>query len=107
MQLRREDVEIFQATQALPPAAGLLRVDGPAVVTSLRQVGAATELRMFNPDTKAIAATIQLAPKTGRSKAAAAQRVDFESNPLGSLAVTDGRCKVTFKPKQIVTVRLT
>ncbi len=107
VQLRREDVDIFKTAQTLPPTAGSLRVEGPAVVTSLRQVGAATELRLFNPTTKAISATIHFAGKTGRSKPpATAQRVDFESNPLGQLAVTDGKCKVTLKPKQIVTVRL-
>ena len=107
VQLRREDVDIFKTAQQLPPTAGSLRVEGPAVVTSLRQTGEATELRMFNPDLKAIAATIHLAGKTGQSKpATTAQRVDFESNPLGQLAITGGRIKVTLKPKQIVTVRL-
>ena len=107
VQLRREDVDIFKTAQPLPPTAGSLRVEGPAVVTSLRQVGAATELRMFNPDTKAISATIHLGAKTGRAKPpTTAQCVDFESNLLGQLAVTDGKCKVALKPKQIVTVRL-
>lgn len=108
VQLRKEDVAIFRTAQTLPPTAGFLRVEGPVVVTSLRQAGDATELRMFNPDTKAISATILLAPKVGGTKPATkAQRVDFESSPLGSLAVTGGKIKLTLKPKQIVTVRLT
>ena len=107
VQLRREDAEIYKSAHPLPPTAGFLRVEGAAVVTSVRQVGAALELRMFNPDTKAITATIHLAAKTGLAKPpATAQRVDFESHSLGQLAVTDGKCKVSLKPKQIVTVRL-
>ncbi|MEO6875168.1 MAG: hypothetical protein ABI222_10140, partial [Opitutaceae bacterium] len=74
---------------------------------SLRQVKGAWELRMFNPDVKAISATIHLAAKTGSAKpAASAQRVDCESNPLGQLKVNGGKCKVALKPKQIITVRL-
>ena len=107
VQLRREDVDIYRSTPALPATAGFVRVEGPAVVTSIRQAGASLELRLFNPDPKPISATIHLPVKAGKSKpATSAQRVDFESNPLGALAVADGKIKVTLKPKQIVTVRL-
>ena len=107
VQLRREDAEIFKSAHALPPTAGFLRVEGAAVVTSLRQVGDALELRMFNPDTKAVTATLHLGGKTGLAKPpTTARRVDLESHPLGQLSVTNGKCKVTLKPKQIVTVRL-
>ncbi len=107
VQLRREDAELYQTAQTLPPTAGFLRVEGPAVVTSLRQAGDALELRMFNPDTKAVTATLHFAPKTGLAKPpTTAQHVDFESRPLGPLAVTNGKIKVGLKPKQIVTVRL-
>jgi len=107
VQLRREDVELYQTPQALPPTAGFLRVEGPAVVTSLRQAGTALELRMFNPETKTITATLHLADKTGLAKPpTTAQRVDFESRPLGPLVITGGKIKVALKPKQIVTVRL-
>lgn len=107
VQLLKADQAIFRSRTSLPPSAGFLRVDGPAVVTSLRQVGAAWELRMFNPDVKAVSATIHLAPKTGSAKPpTTAKRVDCEGNPLGTLTVKDGQCKVALKPKQIVTVRL-
>jgi alpha-mannosidase/mannosylglycerate hydrolase len=107
VQLRREDVDIYRSSPALPATAGFLRLEGPAVVTSTRHAGEAVELRMFNPDTKTVTATIHLAAKTGKTKpVVTAQRVDFESNPLGQLAVANGKIKVTLKPKQIVTVRL-
>ena len=107
VQLRREDVDIYRTTPALPPTAGFLRLEGPAVVTSTRQVGESLELRMFNPDTKPISAMIHLGAKTGKAQpAATAQRVDFEGNLVGQLAVADGKIKITLKPKQIFTVRL-
>ena len=107
VQLLKADQGIFRTKTALPATAGFLRVDGPAVVTSLRQVGAAWELRMFNPDVKAVSTTLHLGPKTGSAKPpTTAQRVDCESNPLGALTLKDGQCKVALKPKQIVTVRL-
>ena len=107
VQLRREDVAIYQSGEALPTTAGFLRLEGPAVATSLRQVGAATELRLFNPETKAISATVHLTGKVGRAKPPTrAERVDFEGNLIGPLTVADGKCKVTLEPKQIVTLRL-
>ncbi|MEO6875772.1 MAG: glycoside hydrolase family 38 C-terminal domain-containing protein, partial [Opitutaceae bacterium] len=54
VQLRKEDQAIFRTAQTLPATTSFLSVEGPAVVTSLRQVKGAWELRMFNPDVKAI-----------------------------------------------------
>ena len=107
VQLQRADQEIFQTGQTLPPVAGFLRLEGAAVLTSSRQVGAAMEIRLFNPDSKAVAATVQFTGKAGLAKLPTkAERVDFEGNRLAELGLLDGKCKVTLKPKQIVTLRL-
>ena len=59
VQLRPQDVRFFRADLArggvdatLPAVAGFLSVEGPAVVTSIRQVGEGLEVRMFNPNPK-------------------------------------------------------
>jgi alpha-mannosidase/mannosylglycerate hydrolase len=86
----------------LPRRAGFLQVDGPMVVTSLRRVGDGLEVRLFNPNIEAAEATLRVEPQvTG------AQRVDFESHPIGEpLPIVDGLLKATLRPKEIVTLRL-
>ncbi len=100
VQLRAADVAIFRGAKPVPATAGFARVDGPAVVTSLRQVGAALELRLFNPHLKTINAKIRLA------RPAKAERTDCEGNPLGALRAAHGTVALALKPKQIVTLRL-
>lgn len=101
VQLRPADVAIFRGARALPATAGWLRVEGPALVSSLRQVGDGVELRLFNPQTRAIAAKLHLAPSLRT-----ATHTDFEGNPLRSLRVVSGVVALALKPKQIVTVRV-
>ncbi len=110
VQLRREDIAIFRSERSLPATAGLLRIDGPAVVSSVRRSGEGLEVRIFNPHEITITATIVTAqpagpyfgPPTGRI-----QMVDFESNPVEELGSTDGKLAVVLKPKRIVTLRFT
>ena len=85
----------------IPASGGLLEISGGAVCTSLRQVGEATEVRIFNPLDRTISA--QLTP----SKAALwkkARPVDFESRPLGKAISLPG--PIPLKPKQILTLSL-
>jgi alpha-mannosidase len=112
VQLRPKDVQFFRADLArdgasekvLPAAAGFLSVEGPAVVTSIRQVGEGLELRMFNPNTRSGAALLRLGEQAAYKKA---QRVDLESNPLKSMRMFEpGVLRVPLKAKEIVTIRL-
>jgi alpha-mannosidase len=104
-QLRRQDVALVaKGAATLPPAAGFLRLEGPAVVTSLRQVGEGVEVRMFNPANEPAAVTLHLSELL---HVQCAQRVDFESNPLETAQPpAGGALSLSLKPKQIVTIRL-
>ena len=107
VQLQRADQEIFQTSKTLPPTAGFLRLEGAVVLTSSRQVGAAMEVRLFNPDTKTVTATLQFTGKTAGAKPPTkAEHVDFEGNRIAELGMANGKCKVALKPKQIFTLRL-
>ena len=107
VQLTVKDLAIHRTATAVPATAGLLRVVGPAVVTSLRQVAGALQLRMFNPADIAVTVGVN---STGLQAQKNAPRsiypVDFESNPLGPAAPLDSISEVKLKPKQIVTLRL-
>lgn len=107
VQLLPADIAIYQQPTALPPTAGWLRLEGPAVLTSLRQVGDATEARLFNPTTKPITATLHLGQKIGTAQLPTrAHLTDFEGNIQSQLTISRGRVKLTLKPKQILTLRL-
>jgi alpha-mannosidase/mannosylglycerate hydrolase len=92
----------------LPPHAGFLRVDGPVVVTSIRQVGDGLEVRFFNPTAAPADATLHFARPTADSLApTSAQPVDFESHPIGPLLpIVDGLLKTMLRAKGICTLRL-
>lgn len=81
-----------------------LSVSGGAVLTSLRQVGEGTELRVFNPWDREIAARIRRGPSLRETHA---ERVNFESEPTdGSLATEEGEVVVKLRPKEICSVRM-
>lgn len=108
VQLRPKDVALYRQGATLPPSGGFLRLTGPAVLTSARQVGDSLEVRLFNPTEKTIGATLDLKERP-RSIAAPtrAQRVNLESAPLESAKnIARGVVKLTLGPKEIVTVRL-
>lgn len=108
VQLRPEDIALHRQPIALPPTASFLSVDGPAVLSSVRRVGEALELRLFNPTTRQIQTTITLNEPIGLAQRPThAQRVDFEGRPLDRARPLEGGT-VTFRlrAKQILTVRL-
>lgn len=85
----------------IPARSGLLELSGGAVCTSLRQVGGATEVRIFNPCAHAIFARIAQPKKSFWKKV---QQVDLESRPIGkpmNLATP-----ISLTSKQIVTLSL-
>lgn len=107
VQLRAADVAMFRGGQPVPAVAGFVRVSGRAVVTSLRQVGRAVELRMFNPQAESVTAKVRLTgPAAVNRPFTKAELVNFESRAAGPLRLAQGQVAVTLKPKQIVTVRL-
>ena len=103
VQLRAADVAVYRMARKLPATGGFLALEGPAVVTSARAVGAALEVRMFNPGTKKIASTLRVA---GAGAALRARRVNFEGQMLSELPTRAGAVPVTLKPKEILTVSL-
>jgi alpha-mannosidase len=103
VQLRTEDVPLHRQPSALPPTAGLLQVDGSAVVTSVRWIDAGLEVRMFNPTTAAGEAHVRFGSDVHLD---AMQQVDSESNPAGSTrSIADGEATVGLAAKQIKTMR--
>lgn len=108
VQLAAHDLEPYRGRPSLPPKASFLAVSGGVVATSVREVDGATEVRLFNPDVKAAAAALDFRGRPQAALPVAAQRVDFESRPLGEpVALTGGVLKIRVKPKEIVTLRLT
>ena len=107
-QLGPRDIPIHRSGNVdLPPRAGFLRLDGPAVMTSLRQVDGALEARVFNPLKSTISVTLSLGDwPAGAPRPSQAQRVDLESSPMGEPWAMDGEVSITLKPKEIVTLRM-
>jgi len=108
VQLRPEDIALHRQPTALPPTAGFLSLDGPAVLSSVRRVGEALELRLFNPTKRPIQATITLGEPIGMAqRPTRAQKVDFEGRPLDrARAIEGGSVTFRLRAKQILTVRL-
>jgi len=102
VQLRAADLAIFRSERTAPATAGWLRLEGPALLSSLRQLGSAIEVRLYNPHARRIVARLVPAPNIAQS----ATLTDFEGNVRGRLRLTRGRLGLSLKPKQIITVRL-
>jgi hypothetical protein len=103
VQVRPADVPLFRQAKVLPPTAGLLQVDGPAVVTSARWVGDGLEVRLFNPTAAAGEARLRFGAGLRFSTL---QAVDFESKPIEAVHIlgqNDG--SVQLAAKQIKTIR--
>jgi len=108
VQLQDIDVALHRTPTALPLEGGLLQIEGPVVVTSTRQVGEGLEVRMFNPYERPVQSVLRLPDLPASLKRfTQAQRVDFESVPLGEARpLTGGEVTLDMGTKKIVTVRL-
>ena len=108
-QLAPSDRRLYriEGAPALPASASLLQVDGPVVVTSIREVDGALEVRLFNPERVAVSVAFDF---SGRPLSLlhphSSQRVDFESRPLEDRQPIGERFTVQLEPKKIVTIRL-
>jgi hypothetical protein len=82
-------------------------VSGPVLVTSVREVEGAVEVRLYNPTERTGTAVIDVAERlraTGR--VTTAQRVDLESQAIGRpIRLVRGACRCRLTPKQIITLR--
>lgn len=94
------------ALPEIPAVAGLLQLQGEAVLTSLRQVNGGIEIRLFNPQERTVEAGLHLSEKISFTKA---RLVDFESNPISSDAINvqGSLITVSLPAKAIRTVTLT
>ena len=48
-QMQPEDIPIYRKDPKLPAQASLLRLEGPAVISSLQWINGGLEVRLFNP----------------------------------------------------------
>ncbi len=102
-QLRPEDLPLYRSEPTLPPTASFLRLEGPAVITSARQVGDGLEVRLFNPEPLPVSAMLHLWPAAGPRTV---QRVDLESRGLEEPRAVGDEVALTLGAKQIVTLRI-
>jgi alpha-mannosidase len=107
IQMIAVDVKTNRLKDNLPLSASYLKVEGPVVMTSLREVENGMEVRLFNPNQAPVKARLDFSgqPPTGRQFTTARQ-VDCESHPNGPINTFDGKTfPIEFGPKQILTVR--
>ena len=102
--LREDDLTRYREYKTpLTGTGSLFSVQSPAVLTSARQVGEATEVRLFNPTGQPIQAKLStpLGIEGGKY-------VDFESNPLDEALEVQSASTVTvsLNAKQVKTVSL-
>ena len=103
VQLRAADLPLYRRSAVLPSAAGLVEVDGPAVVTSVQQLAGGLELRLFNPTPAAGKVAVRF---PDRVQMTMWQEVDFESRPAAPLQALPGKyIELTVDAKQIKTFR--
>lgn len=102
--IRKDDIRRYREFDALlAPTGSLLTVEPPLVLTSIRQVEGATEVRVFNPTEKpakgAVRSTVEIS---------SADYVDFESRSLGERVAghKTSNIELTVGPKQIRTLSL-
>jgi alpha-mannosidase/mannosylglycerate hydrolase len=113
VQLTQPDAARRDVLNCLPVAAGLLRLEGPVVLTSLRYAtdGPAApglELRVFNPNATVAEAALELSEVLLQAwRPSWVQRVDLEANPIDrSEPLSHLHANLRLTPKQIVTLRL-
>lgn len=105
VQLLPQDLRWYRTGVTLPATAGFVQVEGPALVSSICQVGDGIEIRLFNPQADAIAARLRL---TELAPFTTAQWVNLQSEPLDApQPIRDGVVAIALEAKKIATVRLT
>jgi hypothetical protein len=105
VQLLARDLQGRDA-QRVPATGSMLEVQGPAVVTSIQQVGDGLHVRLFNPTAEVAEARVTLGP-WARQAFHTCQGVDLEHRPIGAAnEISGGLLNLRLGAKQILTVRL-
>ena len=104
VQLLPEDLKLYRASATLPPTLEFLRLEGAAVITSVRQMGDALEVRLCNPNEIFVRITLSWCEQAAFAHA---RLVDLESNVLDNAKPTPDRSvSYELRAKQIITVQL-
>jgi alpha-mannosidase/mannosylglycerate hydrolase len=105
IQMTAQDLPFYRREADVPSEACGLTLKGSIVLTSLRQVEGAVELRLFNPEAASAEAQLVMGPALAHLNRA--QRVDLDSRALGApWALTAPRIQLALEAKQIMTLRL-
>jgi len=106
-QLLSADIALHRSTGNLPPELSFLALEGLAVLTSARLVDGALEVRLFNPTSDTIEATLHLGDLPGkRIPFTQVQPVNLESHPLEEPRRLQGtQFPIELGPKKILTLR--
>lgn len=104
--LSASDLAFYRGERRLPPEGGLCQVEGPVVVTSVRQTQAGLEARLFNPNPAPVKATLDFSGlPDGAKRLVKARQVNFEHQPLAvEYLLPKGRLQVSLQPKEILTL---
>ena len=104
-QMQPDDVAIYRNNSKLPAQASFLRLEGPAVISSVQLIDGGLEVRLFNPLSTTTENRLHIENWPGESREPQwIQSVNFESTimadpqPIGH--------SIQLKPKQILTFRL-
>jgi alpha-mannosidase/mannosylglycerate hydrolase len=104
VQLMAADIPIYRkGAMTSPSEKSLLTLSGPAVLSSVRPVDQAIEIRLFNPKTTQVTTTLELADSLWKGRTVA--RVNLESSSQEQLGQATPRLKIALKPKEIITLR--
>ncbi len=109
IQLRKSDLDGFRGSRALPQTLEYLKVDGPVVVTSIRQVERRSRSPPVQPHDRDRPATIELMKNNPEFPVPGSYDfVDFEHHPTGpSQKLVDRSLSLEVEPKKIRTIRFT
>jgi alpha-mannosidase len=102
------DLPTDRSHAILPAFASFLKLNGPVVLSSVRNLEGSLEVRLFNPELSEAEARFDFSGwPNGLPVPRSAIRVDFESNSLGTPKMIDGQTpyRLLLKAKEIVTVR--
>jgi alpha-mannosidase len=103
VQLNSQDLAMLRTGENLPTLASFFRVEGPAILTSLRRTNIGLEARLFNPTKNVVEAILHLDRQLPFQNV---ESVNFESRPISnSHVVTEGMYRCLLQAKQIVTLR--
>jgi alpha-mannosidase/mannosylglycerate hydrolase len=105
-QIVAKDQVFHRPEREMPAEASFLRLEGGAVLTSLRRTQAGLEARVFNPETHPLEVGFDLSGwPAGLDLPRLAQVVDLESKPVGEAQeLAAGKATFTLGAKKILTV---